>query len=170
MGVLAADNGDMMRRIISLLLIPVLLASQWCVTAHTHADMNIVESIEHSARPHVHVHGVHDHHHGSGHSHCNGPQDSHKHSTSEDQSSRFVANDSNDHDADAVYRPDSVTTGMSFEGRTDVPTSTVSAVKHLSTLEIWDRAGIVVVNRQNLPPPFLGQTCPLFLRNLSIRC
>ena len=161
-----------MRRIMSLILIPVVIASQWCVMAHAHGHKGIVEPAGHSARPHFHVHGVHDHHHAGAHSHSHshGPEHSHENSEADDQSPALISGDTSNHDADAVYCSNPGTPGMSRQSRTDEPITTASAVTHFLTLGIWDSSGMIVVNRQNLPPPFLGQTCPLFLRNLSIRC
>lgn len=105
----------MLRRVLTLLLLPCLLISQSAALAHSHGGN---QPAGHDLRPHVHVSlvaHVHDHQHG--HSHHHGT-----HSHHHDWDDEVAPADADDqlaslhesapgHDSDALYvSPDSVTT------------------------------------------------------------
>jgi hypothetical protein len=73
-------KNSMIRRIISLILIPALLANQTMLCcAHTHPGL---EPDDHPARAHVHWFG-HEHHHGHSHDHHHGDSGEHHHGDSD---------------------------------------------------------------------------------------
>ncbi|MFN0195365.1 MAG: hypothetical protein ACKVT0_01360 [Planctomycetaceae bacterium] len=161
----------MMRRAFSLLLIPCVLASQgWLCAFHTHCD-HVAVSSDHAIRPHFHTgEDAHDHHHRD-HSHSSTPLTHalHNEPDAENHASDGSVIPLHDHDADAVYCPDTVTLGLA---RSVI----VSTIGEFPTPSFCAADGIVQngadfpLMRSGYPPPFLDARCPLFLRNLCIRC
>lgn len=81
-----------MQRVLSLLLIFLLLVSQSFISVpHTHAGTSLVEPEAHAATPHVHLNN-------SGHSHTH-----HHQQSDETESTAPEAEQSPDHDSDAIY-------------------------------------------------------------------
>ena len=87
-----------MRRLISLLLIPMFVLGQ--ALPHSHAESGIIAPDKHGERPHVHVSVHHHQHHGNEHGH-------HLPSPEDESSKQESHHDSTtDHESDAVYLVD----------------------------------------------------------------
>lgn len=95
----------MLRRIIVLLLIPLLVTSPELCFAHSHRGTGMTEPVDHAARPHVHSHKHHHHH---------GDRTHHRHDQkgSDPSGTRFSA-PAGDHDDDATYAPGPLDRGIS---------------------------------------------------------
>lgn len=142
-----------MKRAVSTILIPFLLVSQSLFSVpHSHAGSSIAEPDGHAARPHVHLHGAHQHH---GH-HEDG--DDTPSSTSEQLP---------DHDSDAVYAGDDQ---LLLDGKvTKVPNAELTAVYVIAD----DSSAKVALRRLRVQPdspPILRPNCALYLQLLSVRC
>ena len=154
----------MPRRIISLLLIPLLLAGQGLCVAHTHQGTHTGEPDGHSARPHFHVYGVAEHHHHQA-------DHSHHHDADDDQEESAVPaiEPVADHDADAVYCSETVAIGAGRQSKSEL------TLKQLIAVSFWQSPAtpdIDPVNRGNSsgrPPPLCAARCPIYLRTLSLR-
>ena len=153
-----------MRRVLSLMLIPLVLAGQGLCFAHTHQGTHTGEPDGHSTRPHFHIHGVAEHHrHQADHSH--------HHDAGDDQEESAVSaiEPIADHDADAVYCTETVAIGANRQSKSEL------TVKQLISVLFWQSPAIVeisTVNRGNSsgrPPPLCAARCPIYLRTLSIR-
>ena len=157
-------NGIKMRRVLSLLLIPLLLASQGLCFVHTHQGTHTGEPDGHSSRPHFHVHGVAEHHH-------HHADHSHRHDAGDDHEEPAVPaiEPVADHDADAVYCSETVVIGTGRQSRSEL------TLKQLIAASFWQSPATLDIdplNRGNLsvhPPPLCATRCPIYLRTLSIR-
>jgi hypothetical protein len=151
----------MIRRVISLLLIPLLLASQGLCFGHSHRGGSVVESEGHDARPHFHIHGHRHHHHGGHHHHGA------KHQSKADALKGFQPVDS--HDDNAIYLAATVmfSTMRNVAAQwlakhwLDVPFAKVVAHE----VVVSDQSGYL----WNQAPP-IDSACPLYLRTHSLRC
>ena len=165
-----------MRQILSLLLIPLVLASQGMVFAHSHHGMNLAESLEHAARPHVHVGGGGHHHHPhtDQHSHesASGHHDHHPSGHHENDDDDYGTTDLvplASHDDDAVYGPDAFS--ISLSGQSNALRLTQAIAPHWC---VWN-AIVPEAPRLNAasgycqPPPSSLSGGPLYLRTLSLR-
>ena len=162
-----------MRRIVSLLLILVMLASQAFCAPHTHRGTAIGEPVGHANRPHVHVagSGSHHHHDDSKHSHHHHHGDADHHGSDdpsvEPQATVFEPLD--DHDANAVYCPSSASARSDRQAKLNLSAKPRVVVPSLSTVGVLNAETVRLASRHSLPPPFLHWHCPLYLRNLSLR-
>lgn len=158
----------MTRRVLSLLLIPLLLVSQGMCFGHSHRDDSVAESEAHNARPHFHVHGHRHHHHNE--QHHDGAK--HRHDAQHHRHpSETPAGDPpvSSHDDDAVY----LAAMMTFS--TICSVSAVWIGKHwlVATFTKIANCEVILAVRSgylwNQPPP-IDPTCPLYLRTQAFRC
>lgn len=164
----------MMRRILSLLLIPLLLVSQSVCFGHSHRGSDVTEPAGHAARPHFHVHGKHPHSHEKHHHHSHDGQrhTHHTHRHADDAREAAVLpgiQPNDDHDEDAVYVS---TSEMLGAGRS--LSKQLSLKKWFNAPQAWfeTRAGGALNSPSVLwsQPPPIDPACPLYLRTLSLRC
>ena len=89
-----------MRRLISLLLIPLVVVSQsFALLAHDHSSGRASVPADHISRPHFHSHA------GSGHRHHHPHQHAHRSATTHDHQdgTTFHVATTDSHESDAVY-------------------------------------------------------------------
>lgn len=157
-----------MRCVIALLLIPCMLASQLLCTAHLHLGTAVTQPDGHAITPHFHLESSHHHRHTAHHSH------GHTHAVNRGEAGVVLlaveAPPIDDHDADAVYCPESTSSNNARQSTKCVSGTQLSAARHHMASRIQDASGISPRSQGGLPPPFLDVHCPIFLRNLSIRC
>lgn len=160
-----------MYRIVSLLLIPLVLASQAFCAAHSHLGTAVVEPVGHANRPHVHIadSSGHHRHHDSKHSHHHEDADHHRADDPQDEPQATAFESPDDHDASAVYFPASVTARSDRQAKVELSAKQWTAVPLLSAIGLLEVAQARLASQQCLPPPFLDSHCPLYLRNLSLR-
>ena len=158
--------GVMMRRIVSLLLIPLMFVSQSFGFAHTHQGTGTAEPEGHSARPHFHVHGAGNHHH-----HQHDADHSHHHVAADrDAASLTGFLPLDDHDDDAVYVSTEMLIHVGRQG--SVNDSVERLMLSVSLLAVTSAADHTACAGHlcDLPPPRLcAARCPIYLRNLSLR-
>lgn len=156
------QSDSMLRRIASLLFIPVLLANQAAMCcAHIHHSGSEVE--DHSQRAHVHFAG-HDHSHDHDHSDHQIPLDE---SSPDDADSvlKFETSCHSDHDNDAIYLNDrgefrNQTTQLTLEGISPGPV--MFAEKRLAMVIPVCR------NRVIRAISFLPYHCPVYLQTCCL--
>lgn len=167
-------NGTMTRCVLSLLLIPLVLASQSLCIPHTHLGMLVVEPEGHWLQPHFHVHrhrennlAKHSHRHFShGHTH-------HHHSTNSTTRrvvpAGFLPNQPHQHDDDAVYLAASLLVSLNRELWQKLgKTFWLDALPaHHDAARIWRAA--LERSSWSLPPPS-EWVCARSPRNLTLRC
>jgi hypothetical protein len=167
----------MLRRILSLLLMPLVLASQGLVVAHSHQGNHVSEPAGHAARPHFHV-GDNEHHHHRGNSHSHKHQhgnrsDHHHHSqTGHPDDEGAVADGlmpTRSHDDDAVYLPDMVKALTNRQSASDAELMLVLNDLPLWKLVVPDVSLTVAAGGYSQPPPLIDSGGPLYLRTLSLR-
>lgn len=175
----------MLKCLITLILIPSLLLSQWAAMAHSHGNST---GEGHATRAHIHLSGMSstpDHHHLGKHSHGHehgqvhghGHRHGHSHSpttsrTDQDTTHKLATDDSRpplSHDSDCVFVGDVIAVVCQ---RTHLLDDSLAA-KHL---ELWSSTGIVADwtlclhdELTGWPPPLFAVRCPLYLRHLSLR-
>ncbi len=158
----------MTRRIVSLLLMPMLLVSQGLCFGHSHQGDSVTEQEGHDARPHFHLHGCGHQHHGD-----------HDHDDAKHQSEAHQRHDKVEiltgylpvapHDDDAVYVAATVmlptirSVAADAVGKFWLETPFAKVVA--SDVVVSHLSGIL----SSLPPPIVS-ACPLYLRTLSLRC
>ena len=155
----------MLRRIASLLLIPVLLANQAAMCcAHTHHSGSDVE--DHSQRVHVHLGG---HHHDQCHDHDHSdhqyPVDD---NTSDDADSvqNFETGCHVDHDGDAIYLNDK---GEFRYQSTRLMLERISPGPVIELAEQWTSVTISErPNRVTRAGSFLPYHCPVYLQTCCL--
>ena len=171
----------MFRRIVHLLLMPLMLANQGLCLAHVHHGTGVAEPPDHASRPHIHFgHHRHDdaahgHDHDAAHSHKHDADHSHQSTSNSDAAadkleiaSPQLSTLAPDHEHDAVYFP--VTTAFASKADSDFGQA------------IGDQAAglpyVVESNGENplrlgplcrRPPSLVDADGPIFLRSLSLR-
>ena len=166
----------MMRRVLSLLLIPLVLASQGLAFAHSHRGTTVTEPAGHAARPHVHVRGAGHHHPGDGHSHkqSHGKDSGHHshHQGGHHEEEHAVAvglMPPCSHDDDAVYLPETVTVRANRLSASDVGMMQGMNVSPLGNFTVSDGPRLAAASAYCQPPPLSLSGGPLYLRTLSLR-
>jgi hypothetical protein len=154
-----------MRLIISILLVPLVLASQTLCAVHVHFGMTVADLVDHASRPHFHVVTQHNHRH------VHHDVDAHDGSPDDrSQSACPPMQDTPDHEFDAFGCPD-----LAFvDGKVD-------ATSTLSILIAWMTVDFIPIAAQ--PADAMSATCPhqasspcgsaripLYVRNASYRC
>ena len=181
----------MFKSVITLLLIPSLLLTQWVGMPHSHSGMT---DDEHGVRAHIHLQGQSeseaDHSHDAAHSkhgnrhnqHSHSAHDGHDHplakdvpikdgdSLGGDRISQAVSGCWHapfDHAADCIYVSEVIVAG--FE-RTMPSDFTFSRGASCVNFWVWAEPKAQLVSSCSLqPPPLSFCNCPLYLRNLSLR-
>ena len=151
---------QMTRRIVSILLVPLLLVSQGFWAAHSHAGTSVAEPEGHSARAHVHLHGGEHHHHHSHHEHDGDDSDDRPPASP-------VEPGPLDHDSDAVYLSETqlyTDAKPTKVAKADWSVLCMIADDSTSIAEAQFTAGL------RSPPPPIHLKCPIYLTTLSIRC
>ena len=175
---IVSTSGLAMRRVVSLLLIPLLLAVQGLGFAHSHGGTRVAETAGHAARPHVHVRGAehrhpHGHRHGHSHKHSHGKDgSSHHHHQSgheADKGSAVGLIPQCNHDDDAVYLPEVVSVRANRLSASDI-----GMMQGLDASPVWSFTGhdalrLAVASAYCQPPPLSLSGGPLYLRTLSLR-
>lgn len=162
----------MMRRAISVLLIPLVMSSQCVCLGHSHPWVINSDSKEHGNQPHVHSGTAHRHHkhHSTGHSHAQQVRHTGRPNPTGTHGVPTISNAAVDHDADAIFVSPSLTsrTGRQMRG---VSRGTPS-VEHpgVPFPDALDSIRLMHDPGQRLRPPQLVGQCPLYLRFHSIRC
>ncbi len=168
----------MIRRVISLLLMPLMLANQGLCLAHAHHDS---QPPDHASRPHIHSgshsHGDadHGHDHDAVHAPDNDADHSHESAHHPDEGAAelvtatpVLRTSAPDHEHDAVY----------FAVTTPITLKTDSAVKRLADdqaagwmLCVEASEGTAIRPWPVVGPPLalFDADCPIFLRTLSLR-
>lgn len=161
----------MIRRLFTLLLIFLMLANQGLCLSHTHHGNGIAEPEDHGVRPHIHIggHDHHKHHHGdhshAGHSHSESRADSDEHDVAFPPTCLPV----DDHDSDAVYLGERVTTARrSGSSETVHPEKDVAGSSIVMVANQCDRLGHCGPIRGQ-PPSVFDTDFPIYLRVLSLR-
>ncbi|MBL4885814.1 MAG: hypothetical protein JKY95_14945 [Planctomycetaceae bacterium] len=150
-----------MQRSVSRLLILLVLVGQSFCAAHSHAGTSVVEPEGHSARPHVHLHGVKHH--------CG--QTSHRGHDGDGSREESLATPPDqepvDHDSDALYISEAQLFHDTTRGQdVEVDLSVAGMVYDVSSTLVELRLCV----ERNSPPLLSGLKCPLYLQTLSIRC
>lgn len=156
---------NMTRRVVSLLLVPLVLASQGLCLAHTHLGTQVPAASGHAARPHFHVHdGVdhHQHHAGHGHNH-DGADDR------EDELPVTAVAPIDDHDADAVYCPEAVTLSTGRHSKVELLAKLFGAAPVVLMGNTLVDANLCFAHQWSQPVTFRDSHCPIYLRTLSLR-
>lgn len=150
-----------MRRVLSLLLIPMCLTGP--ARPHAHAGS---EPGDHDVRPHVHVGHAHVHRHGSStpHRHHGPKSAAHRHPRSGGGRAGWTA-PRNAHDADSLYLTQVVVTARGREAAR--PVDGPNATGCPSPVFSVGSAPRGVVTAPDPPDPFGGR--PIFLRTASLR-
>jgi hypothetical protein len=161
----------MFRRVVSTLVVLGLFASHLAVVPHVHAGMQPTARQEHDATPHFHlpfgggIHAghSHDHHHTHAHSHVGG-----SHHAS-DCAPIWSGAGGSDHDADAVYLPE--TFGAPAITNVDNIAAASSHFSPLHTLAIWlSHSGANANTAPHWhPPELMGDAAPLYLTLRTLR-
>jgi hypothetical protein len=172
----------MVRHVISLFLMPLMLANQGPCLAHTH-HASLTEPLDHASRPHIHLacHGHNDavqsHDHAAAHTHDHHADHSHHSAQQPDEGADEWASESPqagssapEHEHDAVYF--AVTTPITSKadwngGRRadDQPFGWMLYVPSPDEDNVFLRLG----PRTGLPTALMDADCPIFLRTLSLR-
>jgi hypothetical protein len=162
----------MRRRIVSLLLLPLVLANQAMCLAHTHHGTDVAEPDGHCDRPHFHYpradhgHDQADHRHDTRHSHE--PHSRHHHRS--DATARPQAVTPVDaHDDNAIYCGDGGTPAV---GRGSLKVSPVERLLRTAILPEPAHADNCLPRAGPLraEPLLAFETgCPIYLRTLSLR-
>ncbi len=149
---------ELMQRVVSTLLIPLLLVSQGLFSAvHSHAAPSNGEPDAHTARPHVHLHGA-GHHHGH---HETG--DEHDFDSG---SPKMPVGESQDHGSDAIYVGE-------IQLLNNVKVAKVpNAELSVACINYGDAATVMSSGLSTRQPASRGlrPSCALYLQTLSIRC
>lgn len=158
----------MLRGIVSVLLMPMVMLSQWASIAHCHQGHH---PHGHGSMPHLHIGGdsAHDtgHHHHDGHGHHHHHHDQQRGDQEQPGDAPTVLPH---HDDDAVYFPlGSVTAGVrlrqSHELHLSLLAVPVTAPRYTTLgLESPDIASA----RTHPPPDLPAGSCPLYLQTLSL--
>lgn len=158
----------MIRRIVSLLLVPLLLANQGLAVAHSHHAADVAEPAGHGARPHFHV-GGHDHHNSAhNHEHVAVHAHSHRgHDPDETLPSAIVPLE--DHDADAMYFAGAVTLARGAITPSIVPAKFIVLAAVLGVAERSSDRLLRLGPICGQPRPDSDTACPIYLRTLSLR-
>src|SRR5262249_52904087 len=121
----------MLRRVVSLLLVPALLLYQWAGLGHVHADHL---PVGHDLVPHFHLHaGEPDHHDHDGPCHHHDQDDEPDDLVLESPESAPLS----DHEADAVYVSVDFLVGERCPTSADVGWVTCVAPPPVGTLDGW---------------------------------
>lgn len=156
---------NMTRRVVSLLLVPLVLASQGLCLAHTHLGTQAPAASGHAARPHFHVHDSGDHHqHHAGHGHHHDGADD-----PEDELPVTSVAPIDDHDADAVYCPEAVVLSTGRHAKANLAAKLFGAAPVVWMDHTLVVATLRLAHRWSQPPPFRDSHCPIYLRTLSLR-
>lgn len=163
-----------MRRFVSLLLVPLMLANPALCLAHTHPEAEAAAPKDHASRPHFHFghHAHHDttyvHDHHADHSHARQLGPNHW-SVDHDGSLPSALAPVGDHDADAVYCGEAV--ALAREGNQLIVPSAKDA-RVAAVLRVADRGDEELLRlgpSRGQPPSVFDTGCPLYLRVLSLR-
>ena len=155
-----------MRAIFSILLIPMVLASESLCAVHSHIGMNSGESEAHAASPHFHVDAGHGHAHSHDRIHSNGRCNGEESSEAALPAIEAIP----DHNARAYYCPDSASScGSRVAGR-ELTAWLALEVAQLPPTAPFDLAEMSTAARK-LSLALCGiARIPLFLRDSSFRC
>lgn len=163
----------MIRRVLSLLLIPLVLANQGLIFAHTHLGTSVAEPPGHTARPHVHLRGRNHHHgHGHKHSHGNGAGRHIHHRGGQHQTKRAIAVGlipSCSHDDDALYVSETVIDRVGRLTASDAKSMQEQCHSSEWKLTTPEMLRLMAACEYCRPPPLSFIAEPLFLRTLSLR-
>jgi hypothetical protein len=156
------------RRVVSLLLVPMVLLTQWAGTSHCHGSH---QPPDHDRVPHFHFGGFplrqsnHHHHDGHGHHHHHDGED-------RDDGDRDEPSDEPaprpDHDDDAIYVPvEPGTAAVPLKHVRDTSASAHAAVS-LTTLAPASTPTASLFPRAHPPPGLSSGSCPVYLQKLTL--
>lgn len=151
-----------MRRILTLFVIPLVLAGQSNWLAHAHHGVSTIEPEAHSSRPHFHLHDGHTDHH---HDHDVDVD----HHDDEDQPMHPGWQALADHDASAVYF------SVSWSSTDSVRKYSSNWMKQLAAgpaswvSDTLTLASLIRCDSRGEPPQFAHSNCPIYLLTLSLR-
>ncbi|MDA1049356.1 MAG: hypothetical protein O3C40_02610 [Planctomycetota bacterium] len=162
----------MFRRLLCLLLVALMLASQGLRPAHSHRGADFAEPEGHDSRSHFHV-GGHTHHHSQHHS---AQGSDHSQGDHAPRVPPFDAHDATlvrsllpagDHDASAVYRAETET----FARDGNSVRVLAENVAPSAILRVANRSdGLLRLGPLRGPPASIFDgACPIYLRTLSLR-
>ena len=176
----------MIHRIVCILLIPTLLASQGVWFMHTHRGTAIAEQEEHSSRPHFHIVGEHSHPPNAHREHEHSGRGYHTHHGNHDHSNQSMDGDTsppiesvsyscdlanlpkNDHNLDAIY----CGAQIAFQCVSRAPSTDRLLWAFVSFSLSDSEAGgpknprLLEIHQTGF---FQGNSCPIYLLTLSLR-
>jgi len=160
----------MYRRIVTLLLLPGFLLTQWASLGHFHGGD---QPVGHDLAPHFHVNAArHDHHHGGHHHHGHGHKHHHHHD--EDDRPDIKGPQSpepkplSDHDADAVYVSVDLLLGERCLISNELGSVTSITATPARYFRGWDGTQDHFVRWLPRPPRQCSNSCALYLQHLTI--
>jgi|SRR6266496_1031040 len=154
----------MVRRVVALVLAPLLLANQSLGLVHSHGPTARSEAAKEALQPHFHFHGHHHHHHEVD---CSHDDDADDHEDG-DQPSGPVLKRSASHDDDAVYLGASTMLGNGRHVLSDLASQTVLTIASPHIQGDGIAATVCAGYTSWHAPPFFDPGCPIFLRTLSL--
>ena len=162
-----SEYTDMVRTVVSLMLMPMVLLNQWANLGYCHGGSHPQEN---QSRPHIHLvdgghHHGHHHHHGDGHHHYDLPDED------EEQAAPFPEQHvCAGHDDDALYLPlGSVTAGVRSRQNDELQFRLAAQVILPSLSMISATAALPSASLLALPPPDEAlDSCPLYLQMLTL--
>ena len=162
----------MIGRFFRLLLVPVMLANQGLLHAHAHRGTDVAEPEGHASRPHYHIGG-----HGHRHSANDEDQAEHSHGHDSDRDAPPDDHDGGsqsfirpmvDHDADAVYRAESIAVARSGRRVTVVPATFVGVSGIHRVAHRNDDSLLRFGPSLGRPASVFDAALPIYLRTLSL--
>lgn len=161
----------MLRRVVSLFLMPMVLLTQWASVGHCHRGQG---APAHTRSPHIHLSGfaAHQpgHHHHGAHGHCHHHHDGDElDAVDQSDSCDLLPTPSTDHDDDALYVPIS-------PGMTALPKQQVEEGKFVASVDVLLTSLFSLVPPPasvptlptHSPPGLHPGACPLYLQMLTL--